>query len=225
MEDVLEVYKRPYDPLRPVVCLDEGTKQLVSDTRTPIPTASGQPRKVDYEYERKGTANIFMQFEPLAGKRYVDVTDQRRIPDFAEQIRLLVDERYPLAEKVVLVMDNLNTHVTGSLYQTFAPDLARHLVEKLEIHYTPKHGSWLDMAEIELSVLARQCLDRRISDKATLVHEVKHWERERNANQNRVDWHFTTEDARTKLKRLYPVYASSVPMRVRVGSEAPSDEP
>jgi transposase len=209
MEDVLDVYKRPYDPLRPVVCFDEGTKQLVADVKSPNPPAPGQPRKVDYEYERKGTANIFMTFEPLAAKRFVDVTYHRCIPDFAEEMRRLVDERYPVAEKIVLVMDNLNTHGPGSLYQTYAPDLAHRIAEKLEIHYTPKHGSWLNMAEIELSVLSRQCLDRRVPDEPTLAHEVKHWTYERDSQRCKVDWQFTTDDARIKLKRLYPVLTPS----------------
>jgi hypothetical protein len=204
MEDVLEVYKRPQDPQRPVVCLDETSKQLVGETRVPLPAAPGRPRRVDYEYERQGTANLFMTFEPLAGKRWVKVTQRRTARDFADVIRELVDERYPHAEKIVLVMDNLNTHKLASLYEAFAPAEARRLLERLEIHYTPKHGSWLDMAETELSVLARQCLNRRIADIHTLAREVQAWTRQRNQAKCRVDWQFTTRDARIKLKRLYP---------------------
>ena len=204
MEDVLEVYTRPYDPRRPQVCLDETSKQLVADTREPLPAAPGQPARVDYEYERKGTANLFMVFEPLTGHRQVKVTARRTAVDFAYVIQELVDVQYPQAEKIVLVLDNLNTHTPASLYEAFAPAEARRLMERLEIHHTPKHGSWLNMAEIELSVLARQCLDRRIPDPTTLAQEVAAWERQRNAAQCRVDWRFTTHDARIKLKRLYP---------------------
>jgi DDE superfamily endonuclease len=204
MEDVLEVYKRPQDSLRPVVCLDETSKQLVGETRMPVPAAPGQPRRVDYEYERKGTANLFMIFEPLAGKRWVKVTQRRTATDFAEVIRALVEECYPQAEKIVLVMDNLNTHKLASLYEAFEPVDARRLLERLEIHYTPKHGSWLDMAETELSVLARQCLNRRIADIQTLTREVRSWEKQRNKAKCRINWRFTTSDARIKLKRLYP---------------------
>jgi transposase len=204
MEDVLEVYTRPYDPQRPQVCLDETSKQLVADTREPLPVAPGQPERVDYEYERKGTANLFMVFEPLAGQRQVKVTERRTAVDFAHLIQELVDEHYPHAEKIVLVMDNLNTHKPASLYEAFVPTEARRLIERLEIHYTPKHGSWLNMAEIELSVLAAQCLDRRIPDSRTLTQEVTAWERHRNAATCRVNWRFTTREARIKLKRLYP---------------------
>jgi hypothetical protein len=204
MEDVLEVYKRPYDPQRPVVCLDETSKQLVGETRTPVPAAPGQPRRIDYEYERKGTANLFMVFEPLAGQRRVKVTERRTALDFAEVIRELVDEQYSEAEKIVLVMDNLNTHKAASLYEAFEPAEARRLLERLEIHYTPKHGSWLDMAETELSVLANQCLNRRIDNPKTLAREVRAWEKQRNQAKCRIDWRFTTKDARIKLKRLYP---------------------
>lgn len=204
MEDVLEVYTRPYDPRRPVVCLDEASKQLVKETRCPIPARPGQPRREDYEYERNGTANLFMMFEPLAGWRHVKVTDRRTAADFAEVIRELVDERYPKAEKIVLVMDNLNTHKPASLYEAFEPAEARRLLDRLEIHHTPKHGSWLDMAETELSILSRQCLDRRIPDKPTLQREVAAWEKPRNKTRCKMDWRFTTKDARIKLKRLYP---------------------
>jgi hypothetical protein len=204
MEDVLEVYTRPYDPQRPQVCLDETSKQLVAETRVPIPAAPGQPERVDDEYERKGTANLFMVFEPLAGQRRVKVTERRTAVDFAYLIRELVDEQYPQAEKIVLVMDNLNTHKPASLYEAFPPAEARRVLERLEMHDTPKHGRWLDMAETELSVLATQCLDRRIPDATTLTHEIAAWERHRNEAKCRVDWRFTTQDARIKLKRLYP---------------------
>lgn len=204
MEDVLEVYTRPYDPERPVVCFDEASKQLVADVTPPLPAQPGQPARVDYEYERCGTANLFMVFEPLAGQRRVTVTERRTAVDFAQMIHVLVEEMYPTAEKVVLVLDNLNTHGPAALYEAFEPAEARRLVERLEIHYTPKHASWLNMAETELSVLARQCLDRRIAERAILVREVAAWEAERNAAVVKVDWQFTTADARIKLKRLYP---------------------
>jgi len=204
MEDVLEVSTRPYDPRRPQVCLDETSKQLVAETRTPIPATPGQPERVDYEYERKGTANLFMVCEPLAGQRRVKVTERRTAVDFAHVLREMSDVQYPHAEKIVLVMDNLNTHKLASLYEAFTPAEARRLMERFELHYTPKHGSWLNMAETELSVLATQCLARRIPDPATLTQEVEAWERQRNAAKCRVDWRFTTDDARIKLKRLYP---------------------
>ena len=204
MEDVLDVYTRPYDPTHPVVCLDEINKQLVAETRTPLPTEPGQPKRVDYEYERQGTANLFMTFEPLTGHRQVAVTDRRTAVDFATVVRELLDVRYLHAERVVLVLDNLNTHTPAALYEAFEPAVARRLIERLEIHHTPKHGSWLNMAEIELSVLSRQCLDRRIPDAATLTQEVAAWEQARNAITCPVDWRFTTPDARIKLKRLYP---------------------
>jgi hypothetical protein len=204
MEDVLEVYSRPHDPSRPVVCLDECSKQLVAETRVPLPAEPGQPARHDYEYERHGTANLFMLFEPLAGKRHVEVTGRRTAVDFARVVRDLLDARHPGAEKVVLVMDNLNTHKLASLYQAFPPEEARRLVERLEIHHTPKHGSWLNMAEIELSALATQCLDRRIADQDALAREVAAWQDARNAAGSTVDWRFTTADARIKLKRLYP---------------------
>jgi transposase len=204
MEDVLEVYTRPDDPRRPQVCLDETSTQLVADTRESLPATPGQPARVDYEYDRKGTANLFMVFEPLAGQRQAKVTERRTAVDFAPLIQELVDTHSPQAEKMVLVMDNLNTHTPASLYEAFAPAEARRLMERLEIHYTPKHGSWLNMAETELSVLATQCLDRRIPDPTTLTQEGAAWERRRNAATCRVDWHFTTHDARITLKRLYP---------------------
>ena len=204
MEDVLEVYTRPYDPTHPVVCLDEISKQLVAQTRTPLPAEPGQPERVDYEYERCGTANLFLTNEPLTGHRHVTVTAQRTAVDFAQEVRDLLEVRYPHAKKVVLVMDNLNTHKPAALYQAFEPKVARSLIDRLEIHHTPKHGSWLNMAEIELSVLSRQCLDRRIPDADTLTREVIAWEQARNACPHPVNWRFTTPGARIKLKRLYP---------------------
>ena len=194
MEDVLEVYTRPYDPERPQVCLDECSKQLVAETRSPLPAEPGQAERFDCEYERRGTANLFMLFEPLAGKRHVEVTERRTAVDFAHVVRDLADVHYPAAKKIVLVMDNLNTHRPASLYQAFAPEEARRLAERLEIHYTPKHGSWLDMAEIELSALATQCLDRRIADVETLTSEVAAWQARRNGDGSTVDWRFKTED-------------------------------
>lgn len=204
MEEVLEVYTRPYDPTRPVVCLDETSKQLVSETRTPLPAEPGQPERVDYEYERQGTANLFMAVEPLTGQRHVTVTDRRTAVEFAQVVKALLEVHYPHAEKVVLVLDNLNTHKPAALYQTFEPAVAWRLLERLEIHHTPKHGSWLNMAEIELSVLSQQCLNRRIPDTATLTREIAAWQQARNADPRPVNWRFTTADARIKLKRLYP---------------------
>jgi hypothetical protein len=204
MEDVLDVYQRPYDPKRPMVCLDEASKQLVGETRQPVPVKPGQAARVDYEYVRNGTANLFMVFEPLAGRRQVKVTERRTKKDWAWCVKELVDDRYAAAEKIVLVMDNLNTHALPSLYEAFEPGEAKRIADKLEIHYTPKHGSWLDMAEIELGILGRQCLDRRIDNIKQLKREVSTWERERNARAIEVDWRFTTTDARVKLKRLYP---------------------
>jgi len=204
MEEVLEVYTRPYDPTRPVVCLDETSKQLVSETRTPLPAEPGQPERVDYEYERQGTANLFMAVEPLTGQRHVTVTDRRTAVEFAQVVKALLEVHYPHAEKVVLVLDNLNTHKPAALYQAFEPAVAWRLLERLEIHHTPKHGSWLNMAEIELSVLSQQCLNRRIPDTATLTREVAAWQQARNADPRPVNWRFTTADARIKLKRLYP---------------------
>lgn len=204
MEEVLAVYTRPYDPTRPVVCLDETSKQLVSETRTPLPAEPGQPERVDYEYERQGTANLFMAVEPLTGQRHVTVTDRRTAVEFAQVVKALLEVHYPHAEKVVLVLDNLNTHKPAALYQAFEPAVAWRLLERLEIHHTPKHGSWLNMAEIELSVLSQQCLNRRIPDTATLTREVAAWQQARNADPRPVNWRFTTADARIKLKRLYP---------------------
>jgi hypothetical protein len=204
MEDVIEVYHRPRDPERPVVCVDEGGKQLVGDVRPPLPVRAGSPAKEDYEYVRNGVANLFLAFEPLAGRRVVEVTERRTAVDFARFLKHLLDVVYPSARRLVLVTDNLNTHGTGSLYEAFEPAEARRLAERIEWHYTPKHGSWLNMAEIELSVLARQCLDRRIPDRETLAREVAAWETKRNAAEVVADWQFTTADARVKLKRLYP---------------------
>lgn len=204
MEDVLAVYQRPYDPLRPQVCLDETSKQLTKEVRTPLLAEPGRAARVDAEYERNGTANLFMLFEPLRGWRHVEVTARRTKIDFAQVIRDLVDVHYPRAETIVLVMDNLNTHKVASLYEAFPPTEARRLIEKLDIHYTPKHGSWLDMAETELGVLSRQCLDRRLPDRDTLIREVAAWEAARNTADSKVIWRFTTEDARIKLKTLYP---------------------
>lgn len=204
MEDVLEVYQRPYDPQRPVVCLDEQPTQLVGETRRPLPTEVGCPPRYDYEYERKGTAVNFMVTEPLGGWRKVNVRQTKTAIDLAQEIKELLEVDYPEAEKVVLVWDNLNTRAPASLYKAFPPAEARRLLDRLEIHYTPKHGSWLDVAEIELSVFTTQCLDRRIADIETLRREAKAWAERRNAAQIGVDWQFTNEDARTKLKRLYP---------------------
>ena len=204
MEDVLDVYKQPYDPLYPQVCFDECSKQLVSETRAPLPVEPGQAGRYDYEYERNGVCNLFMFSEPLAGWRHVEVTAHRTAIDYAHQMKYLVDERYPDAIKIRLVHAQLNTHVPASLYKAFQPAEAKRILDKLEIHYTPKHGSWLNMAEIELSVLARQCLDRRIPDQETLQREVAAWKDKRNCQSRTIDWRFTTDDARIKLKRLYP---------------------
>ena len=204
MEDVLDVYKRPYDPKRPMVCLDETSKQLVGETRTPVLASPGQEARYDYEYKRNGVANLFMMYEPLGGKRRVKVTERRTKPDWAKCVREMVDEMYPQAERVVLVMDNLNTHTPASLYETFPPAEAKRIADRLEIHYTPKHGSWLDMAEIELGILGRQCLARRIDNAEQLKREVAAWEADRNATEAKADWQFTTTNARIKLKRLYP---------------------
>ena len=206
MEDVLDVYHWPYDPQQPVVCLDEYSKQLIGEVREPLPPRPGQVAKYDSEYERRGTANVFMAVEPLAGKRTVRVTDRRTRVDWAQFIRLLLLTTYPEAAQVILVMDNLNTHGIASLYEAFDPETARALAARLEIHYTPKHGSWLNMAETELSVLSRQCLDRRIESKDTMAAEIATWENARNDAGARIDWQFTTTEARIKLKRLYPSF-------------------
>jgi len=204
MEDVLDVYTQPYDPRRPQVCLDETSVQLVGEKRTPLGAAPGRPARFYYEYRRNGVCALFMLNEPLRGWREVVIADQRTAVDFAHVIKHLVDVHYPEAEKIVLVMDNLNTHTPGSLYEAFDPTEARRLIHKLDIHYTQKHASWLNMAETELSVLASQCLDRRIPDKPTLTAEVTAWMHDRNVKQSTIDWRFTTPDARIRLKRLYP---------------------
>jgi molybdenum cofactor biosynthesis enzyme MoaA len=204
MEDVLSVYHLPYDPDYPVVCMDESSKQLVGEVRTPIPGKPGQPKLIDNEYVRHGVAEIFMEVEPLAGKRHVTITERRTRKDCAQQIKSMLDERYPEAKKVRLVMDNLNTHNIASLYEAFEPQEAQRLASRLEIHHTPKHGSWLNMAEIELSVLKRQCLSRRIPEIAYMKAEVRAWENNRNNFVRKINWQFNTEDARIKLKRLYP---------------------
>jgi len=204
MEDVLEVYKRPYDAKRPVVCLDETSKQLIGEVAPPMLAAPGQVAYYDYEYVRNGVANIFMISEPLAGRRDVEVTDRRTKKDYAECLRKISDETYPDAEVIVLVQDNLNTHSPASLYEAFEPVEAKRLADRFEVHYTPKHGSWLDMAEIELGILGRQCLARRIDNVHDLRREVKAWEVARDAAATKVNWQFTTADARIKLLRLYP---------------------
>jgi hypothetical protein len=206
MEDVLEVYTRPHNPARPLVCLDETSKQLVAGTRTPLPMRPGQPARYDYEYERHGTASLFMLFAPLEGWRHVKVTERRTAVDYAHVLKELSDVHFAGAEKIVLVQDNLNTHTPASLYEAFQPEEARRLVERFEWHFTPKHGSWLDMAESELAVLSGQCLDRRIPDKEALTREVAAWLDRRNTHHAKADWRFTTEDARIKLKSLYPAF-------------------
>jgi len=204
MEDVLEVYTRPHDPARPLVCLDETSKQLVKETRTAIAMKPGRIRYVDYEYQRGGTANLFMLFAPLEGWRHIKVTERRTAIDYAHVLKDLADVHFAEAEKIILVQDNLNTHCKASLYKAFDPAEARRLVERFEWHYTPKHGSWLNMAETELSVLSTQCLDRRIGDKATLGIEVCAWENHRNKHNAKADWHFSNQTARLKLRHLYP---------------------
>jgi hypothetical protein len=203
MEDVLEVYRRPYDPRRPVVCFDETSRQLLGQTRAPRPPAPGQVARHDYEYVREGTANVFLSFEPLAGWRTAAATERRTRQDWAHQIQQLLDGRYATAEKVVLILDNLNTHTPGSLYETFGPAEARRLTEKLEIHHTPKHGSWLNMAEIEFSALGR-ALPQRIAARGQLDESLAAWSAERNARGVGADWQFRTQDARIRLKHLYP---------------------
>jgi hypothetical protein len=204
MEDVIEVYHRPRDATKPLVCLDETSKQLVAETRTPLPAQPGQPARHDYEYERNGTANLFMLFAPLEGFRHVEVTEHRTAVDYARILKDLSDVHFPGAEKIVLVQDNLNTHAPASLYEAFEPAEARRLVERFEWHYTPKHGSWLNLAESELAVLSSQCLDRRIPNARVLSREVDAWQQRRNTHNAKADWQFTTADARIKLKSLYP---------------------
>ena len=204
MEDILEVYQRPYDPHRPLVCLDETSKQLIAETRVPIAAKPGRPGRHDYEYRRNGTTNLFMMFAPLEGWRHVKVTDRHTAVDYAQVLKELSDTHFPGSAKIVLVQDNLNTHKPASLYEAFPPAEARRLVERFEWHYTPKHGSWLDMAESELGILSSQCLDRRIPDQQILKDEVEAWVADRNSKHAKANWQFTTADARVKLRRLYP---------------------
>jgi transposase len=204
MEDVLDLYEEPYDSQRPTVNFDETNKQLIAETRVPLPARSGQPARYDYEYKRNGTRNLFLFCEPQAGWRHLAVTAQRTRHDFAHQMQWLVDERYPQTEVIRVVLDNLNTHTIASLYEAFAPAEARRIAKRLEFHYTPKHGSWLNMAEIELSMVSRQCLERRIPDEETLRREVRAYEDRCNTAQAKIEWRFTAKDARVKLRRLYP---------------------
>jgi hypothetical protein len=204
MEDVLEVYKRPYDAQHPVICMDEMPKQLLADTREPLACQPGTPAREDYEYKRNGVADLFMLFEPLQGKRFVQVTAQRRRIEWAKIMKHVADQLYPQADKIVVVLDNLNTHTPSAFYQTFEPEEARRLAERFEFHFTPKHGSWLNMAEIELSALVRQCLDRRLPDLTTLNQEVQAWQQQRNDEIVKVQWQFQAADARIRLKHLYP---------------------
>ena len=206
MEDVLEVYHRPYNSDYPVVCMDESSKQLIGEVTEPIQAAPGHPLLKDDEYVRNGVAEIFLEVEPLAGRRHVEVTERRTMIDWAKNTRAMLDIRYPKAKKVILVMDNLNTHGIASLYEAFPPAEALRLANRLEIHYTPKHGSWLNIAEIELSVLKRQCLPERITEMDLMRQKIKIWNKERNSKQSKVEWQFSTEDARVKLKRLYPKF-------------------
>jgi len=209
MEDVLDVYALPYDPKRPQVCFDEHPMQLIAETRTPLPAQPGWPERYDYEYKRNGTRNLFMFFQPKGGWRHVKVTQRRTKQDFAECMRDLVDVFFPDADKIVLVLDNLNTHTPASLYETFEPTEAKRILDRLEFHFTPKHGSWLDMAEIEIGVLLEQCLNDRIPDEETLCCQIAAWQKTRNEQKATVNWQFTTLDARNKLKRLYPVISKS----------------
>jgi len=206
MEDVLAVYQRPRNPDYPLVCLDEVSKQLLAETRVPIPMKPGRMVRADYEYQRHGTNNLFMVFAPLEGQRHVTVTNRRTAIDYAHILQDLADRLLPKAKKIILVQDNLNTHKPGSLYEAFPPHEARRLVERFEWHYTPKHGSWLNLAESELAVLSNQCLDRRIPDQTTLTAEVAAWQKHRNLKHAVANWHFTTDQARVKLKRLYPTF-------------------
>lgn len=206
MEDILDIYKRPYNEDIPVVCIDELSKQLVEEVRDIIPAKPGAYERYDTEYKRNGTANVFMAFEPLKGKRELKITDSRTKVDWACFMKELTDDIYADNDKIIAVMDNLNTHNFSSLYEAFSPEEAKRIMDKIEIHYTPKHGSWLNMAELELSHLSRQCLDRRIADKSTLIKEVNTWQEKRNSKAVKVDWQFTCEDARVKLKKLYPDY-------------------
>jgi hypothetical protein len=208
MERVLDVYKRPYNPMRPVVCMDESPKQLIGETRVPIPMSKGHARKCDYEYERLGVCNIFLANEPLAGFRTVEITDTKRKVDWAEFIKEIADEHYPDAELITLIMDNYGTHTPGAFYERYEPAEAKRILDRFEFVFTPKHGSWLDMAEIELNVLNNQCLGRRIDSIEKVREEVEAWEKARNAFDKKINWQFTKEKARIKLKRLYPSYES-----------------
>jgi len=210
MEDVLDIYATPYDPRRPQICFDEHMVQLISEKRQPLPAKPGQPARYDYEYKREGTCNLFLFFQPLAGWRHVKVTEQRTKLDFAHCMRYLVDELFPEAECIVIVLDNLNTHTPAALYEAFEPAEAKRILDRLEFHYTPKHGSWLNMVEIEIGVLCEQCLADRIPDQDTLCRQITAWETTRNEQQATVNWQFTSIDARNKLKRLYPVISGSV---------------
>ncbi len=205
MEDVLEVYTRPHDPSRPLVCLDEASRQLIAETRMPLPMGPGRPARLDYEYRRNGTANLFMLFAPLEGWRHVKVTERRTAVDYARVLKEVADTHFPKAEKIILVQDNLNTHTPASLYEAFPAAEARRLVGRFEWHYAPKHGGWLNLAEAELGILSSQCLDRRIPDRQTLIDEIAAWEADRNNNNAEANWRFTTDDARLKLKSPYPV--------------------
>lgn len=209
MEDVLDVYARPYDPKRPQVCFDELPVQLIAETRRPLPPTPGQPERFDYEYKRNGTRNLFVFFQPLAGWRHILITEHRTKVDYAQAIRYLVDELFPEAEVVVIVGDNLNTHTPAALYEAFEPAEAKRILDRLEFHYTPKHGSWLNMVEIELSVLSDQCLDKRIPDGESLEREIRAWQVERNKQRATVNWRFSSSDARVKLERLYPNLSKS----------------
>ena len=209
MEDVLDVYELPYDEKYPVVCMDEKPYQLLVESREPLPMIPGSDRKIDSEYVRNGTVSIFAFVEPLGGVHHVSVRGHRTAVDWAEEIKYLVDVMYPDAKKIILVMDNLNTHKPSSLYKRYSPEEARRIIKRLEIHYTPKHGSWLDVAEIELNVMTRQCLNRRISDIEQLRRELSAWEIERNILAAKVNWHFRTNDARIKLSSLYPAYTTA----------------
>lgn len=204
MEEVLEIYKGKYDPDHPLLCFDESSKQQIQEVIDSLPMEPGKPMRYDSEYKRNGVSNLFMIFEPLAGKRHVEVTEQRTKKDWAECMKMIVDELYPNARKITIVMDNLNTHTPASLYGKFSPEEARRISEKLDIQYTPKHGSWLNMAEIEFSALSRQCLKRRIGSKDEIVKEVRAWQEARNKAEVKCNWQFTTENARIKLKKLYP---------------------
>jgi hypothetical protein len=208
MEKVLDVYKRPYDPMRPVVCMDESPKQLIGETRVPIPMSKGNDRKCDYEYERLGVCNIFLANEPLAGFRTVKITDRKCKVDWAEFIKEIADVHYPEVELITLVMDNLGTHTPGAFYERFEPAEAKRILDRFEFVFTPKHGSWLDMAEIELNVLNNQCLGRRIESIEKVRDEVEAWEMSRNGLEKKINWQFTTDNARIKLRRLYPSYDS-----------------